>query len=91
MFLSRENFDTELIKKQLTIKDKETSITPVLNEDTVQVIDNSSVLASRFKNDYVGTEHLLFSILTSKKSSLQKLLKEVHIQKNELQKELRLV
>ncbi|MFH1366945.1 MAG: ATP-dependent Clp protease ATP-binding subunit [Patescibacteria group bacterium] len=53
-----------------------------------KALEKSVLTANRYKHKYVGTEHLLFSLLELNDASLAKILEESHIDRENLKKNL---
>jgi ATP-dependent Clp protease ATP-binding subunit ClpC len=60
-----------------------------LSDELKDVFKKSVLVASRYRHNYVGTEHLLYSILISKDKKISAILLSLGIKQNELREKLK--
>ncbi len=63
-------------------------ITPILNEETISLIDASAQYAQEYHNRYIGTEHLLFAFLRSKNKHIQSLVAHLSLSISQLEDDI---
>jgi ATP-dependent Clp protease ATP-binding subunit ClpC len=63
-------------------------ITPILGEDTIQLIDESVRLAQENDNAYIGTEHLLYALIISENKRVLDFIESNNLHKDSLKEAL---
>lgn len=71
-----------------TLEKEPLEITPILNEETISLIDASAQYAQEYQNRYIGTEHLLFAFLRSKNKHIQSLITHLLLHTSQLEEDV---
>jgi len=70
---------------------KQTIDMPLLENETIKIIEKSAVLAFNHKHPYIATEHLLLAMIESQNSNLDNLFKQHKINKNLIKNQLQVI
>jgi len=89
--LTDEKIDLKGLREIIKKIPKTKKWNPKLSEDLKDVFKKSVLVASRYRHSYIGTEHLLYSILISKDKKTSAVLSSLGIKQNELQEKLKVL
>ncbi|MFW0837492.1 MAG: ATP-dependent Clp protease ATP-binding subunit [Candidatus Komeilibacteria bacterium] len=93
--LAKNKFSGEEAKDILTILNNkgelDEGIVPTLTNNTQKIIENAATTAYRFNHRYIGTEHLLYSLIDSQDGNLLKFLGSKNVQPSQLRTHLEAV
>ncbi len=87
--LAGEKIDLKELRKIIDKIPKTKKWSPKLSEELKDVFKKSVLVASRYQHNYVGTEHLLYSILISKNKKISAILFSLGIKQGKLQEKLK--
>lgn len=82
------NISGKQLKQKLFNKKRPIELTPFLNEETMQIVDVSAMIATECQSKYVGTEHLLLALLRSNFQMVQAAFKLLRLNRTKLEKNL---
>ena len=88
-FLAGEKIDLKELRKIIKKIPKTKKWSPKLSEELKDVFKKSVLVASRYQHNYIGTEHLLYSILISEDKKVLAILFSLGIKQKELQEKLK--
>ena len=89
--LSDEKINLKELRKTIDKITKTKKWSPKLSEELKDVFKKAVLVASRYRHNYVGTEHLLYSILISENKKISVILSSLGIKRNELQEKLKVL
>lgn len=61
---------------------------PVLSLEAKKILKKAAVIASQYSHKYIGTEHILYSIIDSKNEKVESILQSAKIDKKQIKKTL---
>ncbi len=86
--LSGENIDFRALHRLIREMPKTKKWEPRLSEELKNVSKKSVFIASRYKSPYIGTEHLLYAVLTTKDEKVKEILSSIGIKADKLKDRL---
>ncbi len=89
--LAGEKIDLKELRKTIDKIPKTKKWSPKLSEELKDVFKKAVLVASRYRHNYVGTEHLLYSILISENKKILAVLLSLGIKQKELQEKLKVL
>lgn len=87
--LVNEKIDLKELRKIIDKIPKTKKWRPRLSAELKEVFKKAVLVASRYRHNYIGTEHLLYSILISRDKKITAVLLSLGIKQDELQEKLR--
>jgi len=89
--LAGEKIDLKKLRKIIDKIPKTKKWSPKLSEELKDVFKKAVLIASRYRHNYIGTEHLLYSILISEDKKISAVLLSLGIRQKELQEKLKVL
>lgn len=89
--LSRSQTTPEKIKAEIVSANTSRTVSswkPVLSENLKTAIERSAIAASQFGYQFIGTEHLLYGIVSMQSNTAKELLRNLRIDSHELEHSL---
>lgn len=89
--LAKTKLSPEAVKEELILVNTNNTITswkPVLSENLKQAIEKAAIIASQYGYQFIGTEHFLYGLLSSKLNKARVIFSKLGIDTSELQQNL---
>lgn len=89
--LGNENLDLKNLREIIDNLPKAKQWKPKLSEETKNVFKKSVLIAGKYKHSHIGTEHLLYAILTSKNEKIGNIFSFVGVDAGKLKEQLKAI